>query len=252
MPGKLTLLGAALAVIGLVVAGGVYLTGASGVAPSGAQTTVLVARQAIAYRQVVTAADLVSKQIYTIDVPTGAYTQAGDLKTNGSVAALNIPVGTVITASAMVQSADALISLQVPSFLPISPGYVAMTIPTGEEVGVAGYIQPGDYITLVSTHGTVTRTVYTQIHVIRIGLATFGSASSAPAPTNVASSLTIVVTQCQSEYLIWLMANTQMRYNLESSSDYTGMADKDPSCPTIASAGGVTAKDVAAKWPGLA
>jgi Flp pilus assembly protein CpaB len=127
-----------------------------------------------------------------------------------------------------------------------------MTIPTSEEQGVAGYIQPGDYITIVATHGAVVRTVYTQIHVIRIGLATFGTSGNAPAPTNIASSLTIVVTQCQAEYIIWLLSNTQLRYTQESSSDYTGTVDKDVACPSIESAGGVNAKNIELKWPGLA
>jgi Flp pilus assembly protein CpaB len=252
-PGRLTLLGGVLAIGGLLLAGMVYMNGnGSASAPSGATSGVLVATHDISYRQVVLASDLIVKQMYASDVPTGAYAQLSDLKAKGSVATVNIPAGTPITASEMVQSADALIGVQVPSFLPIPPGFVAMTIPTGEEQGVAGYPQPGDYITVVATHATVTRTVYTQVHIIRIGLATFGTGSTAPAPSAVASSLTILVTQCQAEYMIWLLANTTLRYTLESNSDYTGAADKDASCPSIESAGGVTAKDISTKWPGLA
>ena len=255
-PGRLTLLGGVLAVAGLLAAGLFYMNGNGSSAPGTATTVatvnVLVAGHDITYRSVVGASDVSIKAMYASDVPAGAYTKLGDLKAKGAVATVNIPAGTAITASEMVSSADALIGVQVPSFLPIPPGYIAMTIPTGNLQGVAGYIQPGDYIIMVASHGAVVRTVYTQIHVIRIGPATFGTGSTAPAPTAAADSLTIVVTQCQSEYIIWLMANTTLRYNLESPSDYTGTADKDTSCPSITSAGGVTAKDIAAKWPGLA
>jgi pilus assembly protein CpaB len=253
-PGKLTILGGVLAVGGLVIAGMVTLNGGGGAQSTagGAQTTVLVATHDLSYREVVMASDLTPKSMYTADVPAGAYTNLSDLKRLGSVATVNIPAGTPITASEMVSSADALIGVSVPSFLPIPPGYVAMTIPTGEQQGVAGYIQPGDYIAVVATHGSTTRTVYTQLHVIRTGPATFGTGTSAPAPTATADSLTIVVTECQSEYIIWLLANTTLRYNLESNSDYTGTADKDKSCPSVESAGGVTAHDISVKWPGLA
>src|SRR5207247_10975917 len=36
-------------------------------------------------------------------------------------------------------------------FLPIPSGYVALTIPTSEQQGVAGNIQPDDYISVIAT-----------------------------------------------------------------------------------------------------
>ena len=39
----------------------------------------------------------------------------------------------------------------VSEYLRIPKGYVALTIPTSEQQGVADYIQPGDYISVIAT-----------------------------------------------------------------------------------------------------
>src|SRR5260370_21718783 len=72
-----------------------------------------------------------------------------------------------------------------PGYLPLASGYVAMTIPTGEQQGVAGHITLGDYITVIasasltifSTTGVqaagpakvVSKTVFTNVHIIGLG-----------------------------------------------------------------------------------
>jgi len=38
-----------------------------------------------------------------------------------------------------------------PAYLPLASGYVALTIPTGEQVGVAGHITLGDYVTVIAS-----------------------------------------------------------------------------------------------------
>ena len=78
-------------------------------------------------------------------------------------------------------------------YLPIPKGYVALTIPTSEQQGVADYIQPGDYISVIATVSSAgkvaAKTIFTQLHVIKVGMqGTTGSSS--------ATSLTVVVTQC--------------------------------------------------------
>src|SRR5207245_2753046 len=93
-----------------------------------------------------------------------------------------------------------------PAYLPLASGYVAMTIPTGEQQGVAGHITLGDYITVIasasltvfSTTGAaagpakvVSKTVFTNVHIIGLGPASAnvqpagsaGAAGGAPGAT---------------------------------------------------------------------
>jgi Flp pilus assembly protein CpaB len=163
-----------------------------------------------------------------------------------------------------------------PAYLPLAKGYVAMTIPTGEQVGVAGHISVGDYITIIasatlttfsSTTGQqqgparqVSKTVFTQLRIIGLGPASSGvqpanggnstTTSSSAQASGITSSLTVEITQCDAEYLVWFLANTQLRYTLESYKDYgTAPTDnQDTSCATIQAAGGVTNKQVDAKY----
>jgi Flp pilus assembly protein CpaB len=147
-----------------------------------------------------------------------------------------------------------------------------MTIPTGEQQGVAGHISVGDYITVVvsaqlTIFGTtgqqqgpakiVSKTVFTNLRVIGLGPASAGvqpasgggSSQSSGATSGVTSSLTVELTQCDAEYLIWFLGNTTVRYTLESYKDYaTPPTDPDPGCLTITAAGGVSQKQVDAKF----
>src|SRR5260370_4008550 len=75
-----------------------------------------------------------------------------------------------------------------PGYLPLASGYVAMTIPTGEQQGVAGHITLGDYFTVISSASitvfntttasqvgptkVVSKTVFTNVRVIGLGPAT--------------------------------------------------------------------------------
>ena len=66
------------------------------------------------------------------------------------------------------------------------------------------------------------------------------------------SSLTVVVTQCQAEYINWFLANGAIKYTLESYKDYTPRdIAVDSSCPNVDAAGGVTINQVTQKWPGF-
>jgi Flp pilus assembly protein CpaB len=156
-----------------------------------------------------------------------------------------------------------------PAYLPLPSGYVAMTIPTGEMQGVAGHITLGDYITVIaSAQVTVfstaqqqgppkilTKTVFTNLRVIGLGPAASNvqPASGAPAaggssaPTGgVTSSLTVLLTQCDAEYLTWFINNTTLKYTLESFKDYLAQAPSapDPTCPSVLAAQGVSQKAV--------
>ena len=102
------------------------------------------------------------------------------LELNGVVgkgARVDIPAGQPVTANLITSSGDLLSTSDV-AYLPIPSGYVAVTVPTGEQVGVGGYVQVGDRITMLATINTsifgavpvsVVRTVFRDVDVIRVG-----------------------------------------------------------------------------------
>jgi Flp pilus assembly protein CpaB len=140
---------------------------------------------------------------------------------------------------------------------------VATTVPTSEQQGVAGYIRAGDYISVVAVVPTAAgqqssnaRTVLTSLYVIRVGLLTQKSGSNQPGQADAGaalSSLTLMVTECQAELLNWFLANTQVRYTLESYKDYQQQlpAGADQACPSVTSAQGITRSEIARRYPGI-
>jgi Flp pilus assembly protein CpaB len=235
-----------------------YTSSASGGSTVG-NVPVVVAAHDLAIRVPIHPADLVVAQYRESDAPPGAFSKIADLA--NVVAAVNISKGQPVTNNLVLTSTDVVIGPQS-AYLPIPTGFVALTIPTGEQVGVAGYIQVGDYISLVAnvTGKTATnvRTVFTNVPVIRVGAAQSesapvqGSSSNPPKTGGLTSSLTVVVTQCQAEFVSWFLANGGLRYTLESYHDYKPQDVKvDANCPDVNAAGGVTATTVAARWPGI-
>jgi Flp pilus assembly protein CpaB len=136
-------------------------------------------------------------------------------------------------------------------YLPIPSGYVALTIPTSEQQGVANFINPNDYISVIATVSTgqksASKTIFTNLHVIRVGTQT------APGASQSASSLTVVVTECQAEVVTWFLTNAALKYTLQSFKDYLqpGTQAPDPKCPTVGDAKGVTLQFMQATYPSL-
>ena len=108
-----------------------------------------------------------------------------DLVKGGLIAEINIAKGQLITQNMLAQQGD-LISGAQPAYLPIPQGFVAVTIPAGGEInGVAGFIQAGDYISLIATvqlaplsssatpapgaPTSATKTVFQNLHILRLG-----------------------------------------------------------------------------------
>ncbi len=183
--------------------------------------------------------------------PPGYFTATRDVAGKG--ARVDIPAGSPITANVIASSSDLLSSSDV-AYLPIPSGWVAVTVPTSEQVGVGGYVQVGDRISMLATINTsafgqspgiaAVRTVFRDVDVIRVGPA--GSSGSA---TGSATSLTLLMTSCDSEFLFWLLNNATMKYELQSFTDYGQTpAQPDPSCPNISSASGVGPKEVDGRW----
>jgi len=143
-------------------------------------------------------------------------------------ALVQIVKGQPISANLVVSASDP-ISAQLPtSFLPIPEGYVAVTLPTSEQQGVGGFIAVGDYIDVVaalntaqlspSRPRTVVQTVFEDVYVIRVGPQSLAQRQSQV--QGVASSITVVMTRCDAEYMDWLLLNATLRYLLLSSKDY--------------------------------
>lgn len=251
-----TVLGLILAVLGF---GAVLLFAnvggghSGGPASNGPQVDVVVAAQDIGIRTVLTAADLKLQKFAQADVPPGSFTKVDDAK--NLVAAIDIKKDQPLTANMLVKSPDAVNGPQT-GYLPIPSGFVATTIPSGEQQGVAGYIQTGDYISIVAfvpgAGGQNVRTLFTNVHVLKVGPASGDSSQPTTKSGGVSSSLTVVVTQCQAEYLNWFIANAQIKYTLESYKDYKPQdVAVDATCPNVNAATGVTKANILQRWPGL-
>jgi len=158
-----------------------------------------------------------------------------------------------VTPNLIAPSGDLLSTSDV-AYLPIPKGWIAVTVPTSEQVGVGGYVQVGDRITMLATINTssfgqnpgraVVLTVFRDVDVLRVG-----PASSSTTSGIVTSSLTVLMTACDSEYLFWLLNNASMKYELESYTDYQSVpTGPDSKCPNVSKASGVGPKDVESRW----
>jgi Flp pilus assembly protein CpaB len=209
--------------------------------------SVVVASADLKPRLPIDAASLAIKRIpIPSNYPPVFFTKVTDVQ--GMIPLVTILSGQAITSNVVVQASQALGSQS--EYLPIPSGFVALTIPTSEQQGVAGYIQPGDYISVIATVSTgikvASMTIFTNLHVIRVG--TNGSSGSSGA-----TSLTVVVTQCQAEVITWFLQYASMKYSLESFHDYLSPDNqaKDPGCPSIDAAKGATLQTIEKAYPTL-
>lgn len=212
-------------------------------------TSVVVARNAISARTKIQAGDLMMRVV--TPTPQQSFTDLNNVAGKG--ARVDILPGEPITANLIASSSDLLSSTDI-TYLPIPSGYVAVTIPTSEQLGVGGYVQVGDRIAVLASINTSTfgaspgaiavRTVFRDLDVIRVG--PVNSDVVGPAVT---SSLTVIVTACDSEYLDWLLSNAELKYELKSYRDYgTAPTTPDASCPNLTSPTGVGPKQIDARW----
>ncbi len=239
--------GAVLAVLAFALAAGIaslpLIQGTTG------GTRVVVASHDIKARTVITASDLTLASFSP--APPQAFTAVRDVAGKG--ARVDILSGQPVSANLVAPSGDLLSSSDV-AYLPIPKGWVAVTVPTGEQVGVGGYVQVGDRITILGTINTsafgqspgrnVVLTLFRDVDVLRVGPANGGSTTGV-----VTSSLTVLMTGCDSEFLFWLLNNASLKYELESYTDYQGLPTQpDSKCPSVSSATGVGPKDIDNRW----
>jgi pilus assembly protein CpaB len=234
----------------------------------GPSTSVVIAKQTIPLRHQITAADIeIAKASVSGNDASLANTYTNLTDVLNKISEINITKGTMLTSDMLATDFNIIPSGAAPAYLPLAKGYVAMTIPTGEQTGVAGHISVGDYITVIAsvqvtifaTTGqqqgpprVVSKTVFTNLRVIGLGPATAAvqpangggttTTNTGATQTGVTSSLTVELTQCDAEFLTWFLNNTQVRYTLESYKDYaTAPVDNgDAKCKTIQDAHGVS------------
>jgi Flp pilus assembly protein CpaB len=240
-----TLLGIVLAL--LVIAAFVLVALNASTASNVRQENVVVATIDIPPRIPIDAGSLTIAQVPIGNLPDLYFTKIDEVK--GMIPLVTIPHDQPITSNVIAKPGQGLTSQS--AFLPIPSGFVAITIPTSEQQGVAGNIQPDDYIAIIATVTTgakvASKTVFVNVHVIRVGMETAGVAST-PA---TATSLTVVVTQCQAEFITWFLTYASLKYDLESYQDYGQQPSKDPNCPSVDSAKGVTLQLVQKTYPTL-
>lgn len=220
------------------------------------QVQILVAARDIQAREQIGGADVRFVRYPESQVPPQALHSVGGLR--GQAAQVTIIKGQPVTSNLVSASADPLDG-SVSGYLPIPQGFVAVTIPTNEQQGVAGYVAVGDYVNVLATVSTsefgasvtkqVTKTVFSNLHVIRVGPAPVASGSKAPQQQGISSSLTVVVSQCDAQYVDWLLTNASLKYVLLSYKDYlTVPGTADERCPSGAPAAGVGPSQVEARY----
>jgi pilus assembly protein CpaB len=229
--------------------------GRSSQTPSAAATgPLLVASRDLDQRTTLVASDVQIIRISVADLPPAALTSPNQAA--GQVLQVPLKKGQPLFANLVGASTD-VVGTQ-PALLPLPEGLVADTLPNAELVGVAGYIRPGDYIDLLavvtprSGGSANVRTVYSGVHVVRVGSASDQAAAQASGAVGPTTSITVAVTECQAEFLNWFLANANLKYTLLSSKDYAAAAAAAPdtACPA-AGTKGVGQADVQARWPGL-
>ena len=258
----------------LLAAGGVYVlssvSGGGGL--GGSSQTVVVAKVPIALRHAIVADDIETLKGVSTNVPN-VFNNPNDLI--GLIAEVQISKGSVISKDMLARDIGLVPAGAAPSYLPLAKGYVAMTIPTGEQQGVAGNITLGDYITVIASASAnifltgkassgpprvVSKTIFTNVRIIGLGPRTSNIqpvGGTAPAGGTqgsnggLTSSLTIELTQCDAEFFTWFLNNTQLKYTLESKDDYLASPPTGPSnqCPLgFDSATGVSQAQVEARY----
>lgn len=239
--------GAVLAVLAFALAAGIASLPLLQGSTTG--TRVVVASHDIKARTVIQASDLTIANVSP--APASAFTVVKEVAGKG--ARVDILAGQPVTANLIASSSDLVSSSDV-AYLPIPQGWVAVTVPTSEQVGVGGYVQVGDRIMMLATINTqvfgqspgraVVLTVFRDVDVLRVGPVN----TSGPTGT-LTSSLTVLMTSCDSEYLFWLLNNSTMKYELESYRDYEiAPTGPDIKCPNASAAGGVGPGTVDGRW----
>lgn len=216
---------------------------------------IVVAQKDIDARTPITPDLLTFSSVPNNAVPPKVFLRFNDL--SGYFASVTIYQGEPITANIVAANGDLLAGSSPTSYLPIPQGFVAMTLPTGEQQGVAGYIAQGDYIDVLATVNTaqistnnprtVTKVVFNNLYVIRVGPQSVIPRQGQP--QGVASSITVVLSLCDAQYLDWLATNATLKYVLLSYKDYqSALPAADAQCPSTQAPSLIGPSQVESRW----
>ena len=142
------LLVALLAGAGVFVLGGTLGSGGGGLG-GGGNITVVIAKQNISLRHQITASDLTTTTGGGQFLAINSYSHVNDVL--NLIAEVNIKQGAIITSDMLAKDLGLVTAGAAPAYLPLASGYVALTVPTSEQQGVAGHITLGDYITVIAS-----------------------------------------------------------------------------------------------------
>ena len=250
----LFIVGVVLALVAFLVMLGFGLLFANRATPGGSVRMVVATHDIDARAPINPLTDLGMSTIPLSAQPQHGFFAVSELANYSAV----VPIykGEVITEN-VVESSPGQVLTGQDSYLPIPQGFVALTLPTSEQTGVAGYIAQGDYIDVIATVNTsafspvsphqVTRTVFTNLHVIRVGPQT--TEPKQGQAQGVASSLTVVMSLCDAQYMDWLTLNSVLKYALLSYHDYSTTAPQaDSACPPTGNPDLVGPVQVNSRW----
>jgi pilus assembly protein CpaB len=226
------------------------------------QVTAVVATRDIEPRELITADSVTVTLVPATSLPPHSIVRMADLV--GDTALVTIYKGQVLSQNIIASSPDQ-IDQGTASYLPIPEGFVAISIPTNELQGIGGYVSAGDYINVIASvntkllliykgqvvdsrdTGMATRTVFTSVRVIRVGPPLLGPKTGQQ--QGVSSSLTVVVSECDAQYLDWFINNATLKYVLLSYKDYASApATADTSCPSTVAPSVVGPQQVNTRW----
>jgi pilus assembly protein CpaB len=250
----LFIFGVALALVAFLAMFAFGIVFVSRTQPTGS-VPVVVAKANIDAREPITSDMLTMTSLPASAVPPNAYLHIADL--TGFAAVVQIYKGEPISANLVVSNPDQLAIGTASPVLPIPSGFVALTLPTSEQQGVAGFIAQGDYIDVIAAVNTgqfsqrnprtVTHTVFTNLYVIRVGPQS--AIQRQGQVQGVTSSITVVMTQCDANLMTWLLLNATIKYTLLSSHDYNKTPlQPDSSCPPTTAPGMIGPAQIDARW----
>lgn len=249
----LFILGVSLALVAFLVmfAFGLLFANRAG---GGSQIRVVVAKEDIGARTPITLDMIETTSWPSNGAPAKVLTAASQV--SGLSALVDIPKGQPITANVVASSPDLLTPS---SFLPIPDGYVAMTIPASELQAVAGYVAEGDYIDILGSvntqllepgiqhPATVDRQIFTNVYVVRVGAQSIVARQGQT--QGVASSITILMTPCDAQFLDWFLLNGELKYVLVSYKNYgVAKTTADQACPSGTLGGKIGPAQIQARW----
>lgn len=238
-------------VIGLILAmAGFGLTFYLGTQLAGATPTVsvLVAARNVQAGSVLAPADVTVKKYLSSTAPASVLSGAADAV--GRVARVDIAAGDPILAS-LVGSPSA--GLAPTSLLPVPAGYVAVSLPATDLSAAGGFIGEGTFVDVVATAnlssfkpgatGSSSRTVLSALEVLRVGSA----AEQGAAQHAGATILTVLVDQCDVQYVIWLLTNTTLSFAALPVTQ-SGLPVPDSSCPGRVTTGSIGPAEINARY----